>query len=372
MAGNHTEIEKRLWDVADELRANSKLKSSEYSTPVLGLLFLRYADHKFTHAEKELNAKKPANSRRTIGKTDYQALGVMFLPEKARYSYLLARPEGADIGRAINEAMKAIEEENEDLKGILPKTYAAFDNSLLVTLLKTFASIPMDIEGDVFGKIYEYFLGEFAKTEGSKGGEFYTPTSIVKLIVEVIEPYHGRIFDPACGSGGMFAQSAKFVQSHTARTPSPRLSPSGRGKSAAEGEGADALSHISIYGQERVTETVRLAKMNLAVHGLSGDVREGNTYYEDIHQSVSKFDFVMANPPFNVDRIDKDRLSKDKRFPFGLPRADNGNYIWIQVFHSALNTNGRAGFVMANSAGDAEMEIRKKLIQSGVILRPDK
>jgi len=202
MAGNHSEIEKRLWDAADELRANSKLKSSEYSPPVLGLIFLRYADQKFSQAEKDLNAKRPAKSRRTIGKTDYQANGVMYLPDKARYSYLLSRPEGSDIGKAINDAMKAIEEENEDLKGVLPKSYSAFDNSLLVTLLKTFASIPMDIEGDVFGKIYEYFLGEFAKAEGSKGGEFFTPTSIVRLIVEIIEPYHGRMFDPASGSAG--------------------------------------------------------------------------------------------------------------------------------------------------------------------------
>jgi type I restriction enzyme M protein len=348
MASNHSEIEKRLWDAADELRANSKLKSSEYSPPVLGLIFLRYADQKFSQAEKDLNAKRPANSRRTIGKTDYQANGVMYLPDKARYSYLLSRPEGSDIGKAINDAMKAIEEENEDLKGVLPKSYSAFDNSLLVTLLKTFASIPMDFEGDVFGKIYEYFLGEFAKAEGSKGGEFFTPTSIVRLIVEIIEPYHGRMFDPASGSAGMFVQSARFVARH-------------KGNPNAE---------ISIFGQEKTAETVRLAKMNLAVHGLSGDIREGNTYYEDIHASVGKFDFVMANPPFNVNRIDKDRLAKDPRFPFGLPRADNGNYLWIQIFYSALNATGRAGFVMANSAGDAggsELEIRKHLIQSGAV-----
>jgi type I restriction enzyme M protein len=348
MPSNLNEIEKRLWGAADELRANSKLKSSEYSTPVLGLIFLRYADHKFTHAEKELNAKKPTGSRRTIGKTDYQALGVMYLPEKARYDYLLKRPEGSDIGRAINDAMKAIEEENEDLKGILPKTYSAFDNSLLVTLLKTFAAIPMDIEGDVFGRVYEYFIGEFARAEGQKGGEDYTPTAVVKLIVEIIEPYHGRIYDPACGAGGMFVQSGRFVENHK-KNPS---------------------AEIMVYGQERVTETVRLAKMNLAVHGLSGEIREGNTYYEDIHASVGRYDFTMANPPFNVDRIDKDRLSKDKRFPFGLPRTDNGNYIWIQIFYSALNATGRAGFVMANSASDArasELEIRKKLIETGAV-----
>ncbi|CAG0993599.1 putative type I restriction enzymeP M protein [Methanosarcinales archaeon] len=209
MAGNHNEIEKRLWSAADELRANSKLKSSEYSVPVLGLIFLRYADHKFTMAKQELDGK--STGRRAVGKTDYQAQGVLYLPEAARFSRLLNLPEGADIGKAINESMRAIEAENEELKDILPKTYNHLDNSTLVELLKTFNSVPMDIEGDAFGKIYEYFLGKFAMSEGQKGGEFFTPTSIVKLIVEVIEPYHGRIFDPACGSGGMFVQSARFV-----------------------------------------------------------------------------------------------------------------------------------------------------------------
>jgi len=346
MPGNHNEIEKRLWDAADELRANSALKSSEYSVPVLGLIFLRYADHKFSHVEKELAEK--STGRRKIGKTDYQARGVMYLPEKARFSTLLNLPEGADIGKAINAAMKAIEDENEELKGVLPRNYAAFENDLLFTLLKNFASIPIDIEGDVFGKIYEYFLGKFAMAEGSKGGEFFTPTSLVRLIVEVIEPFHGRIFDPADGSGGMFVQSARFVENHK-RNPN---------------------AEIMVYGQDRVAETVRLCKMNLAVHGLSGDIREGNTYYEDIHESVGKFDFVMANPPFNVDKVDKERLANDPRFPFGLPKPDNANYLWIQIFYSALNPKGRSGFVMANSASDArgsEMEIRKKLIEGGVV-----
>jgi hypothetical protein len=306
MAGNHTEIERRLWDAADELRANSKLKSSEYSTPVLGLIFLRYADHKFAIAEREINASRPANSRRIVGKTDYQARGVLYLPEAARFANLLKLPEGADIGKAINDAMKAIEAENDDLKGVLPKTYSAFEKGTLVTLLKQFAAIPMDIGGDVFGKIYEYFLGEFARAEGSKGGEFFTPTCLVSLIVEIIEPYHGLILDPACGSGGMFVQSARFVQKHK-KNPN---------------------AEISIYGQERVAETVRLCKMNLAVHGLAGDIREANTYYEDLHECVGKFDFVKANPPFNVDRVDKDRLAKDKRFPFGLPRTDNAIRLW--------------------------------------------
>jgi type I restriction enzyme M protein len=345
MPANHSEIEKRLWDAADELRANSKLKSSEYSIPVLGLIFLRYADQKFAEAEKRLSQK--GNGRRKISKTDYQAQGVLFIPEKARFASLLNLPEGADIGKAINEAMKAIEAENEDLKDVLPKTFNTLDKSLLVSLLKNFSSIPMTIEGDAFGKIYEYFLGKFAMAEGQKGGEFFTPTSIVKLIVEIIEPYHGRIFDPACGSGGMFVQSTVFVEHHKKN-----------------------VNELSIYGQEKVAETIRLCKMNLSVHGLSGDIRQAVTYYEDSHKSVGKFDFVMANPPFNVDKVDKERIKDDPRYPFGLPKADNANYLWIQVFYSTLNQTGRAGFVMANSAGDArgsELEIRRQMLEAGAV-----
>lgn len=347
MPANHNEIEKRLWQAADELRANSKLRSSEYSTPVLGLIFLRYASHKFAEVERELQEKQ--SRRREIGPTDYQARGAIYLPEASRFENLLKLPEGSDIGRQINLAMTLIENNNPKLDGVLPKNYSAFDNDLLVSLLKNFAAIPMSLEGDVFGKIYEYFLGEFAKAEGSKGGEFFTPTSLVKLIVEVIEPFHGRIFDPACGSGGMFVQSARFVENHH-KNPN---------------------AEITVYGQEKTEETVRLCKMNLAVHGLEGEIRQGNSYYEDLHDAVGKFDFVMANPPFNVDRIDKERLKDDKaRFPFGMPRSDNGNYIWIQKFYSALNKSGRAGFVMANSASDArgsELEIRKALIESGAV-----
>jgi type I restriction enzyme M protein len=279
---------------------------------------------------------------------DYQAKGVLYLPENARFSTLIQQPEGANIGAAINDAMRAIEAENPDLKDVLPKTYNRFENSLLKELLKTMNSVPMDIEGDAFGKIYEYFLGNFARAEGQKGGEFFTPTSIVKLIVGIMEPYLGRIFDPACGSVGMFVQSARFVEEHK-KNPTDVL---------------------SVYGQEKVAETVRLGKMNLAVHGLAGDIRQGNTYYEDLHKSVGKFDFVMANPPFNVDRVDKDRLKDDPRFPFGMPRVDNANYLWIQIFYSALNDTGRAGFVMANSASDArgsELDIRKRLIEERVV-----
>jgi type I restriction enzyme M protein len=345
---NKNQLEGRLWGAADELRANSKLKASEYSIPVLGLIFLRYADVKFGEAEKHIAEQGSGRRRSMGGKERYQAIGVLYLPEAARFGNLLKRPEGENIGQAINDAMRAIEAENPDLKDVLPKTYNRLEKATLVELLKLMGSIPMDIEGDAFGKIYEYFLGKFAMTEGQKGGEFYTPTSIVKLIVEIIEPFHGRIFDPACGSAGMFVQSARFVQEHK----------------------ANPSQEISVYGQERVAETVRLGKMNLAVHGLAGDIRQGNTYYEDLHNSPSKFDFVMANPPFNVDRVDKERLKDDPRFPLGLPRVDNANYLWIQTFYSALSAKGRAGFVMANSASDArasELEIRRQLIEAKAV-----
>jgi len=344
--GNMQDLEGRLWGAADELRANSKLKSSEYAIPVLGLIFLKYADHKFATAQQEIEGK--STGRRKVGKTDYQAKGVLYLPDEARFSHLIQLPENANVGKAINEAMKAIEAENEPLKDVLPKTYHTMESKSLSTLLKTFNSIPMDVEGDVFGKIYEYFLGSFAMAEGQKGGEFFTPTSIVKLIVDVIEPFHGLLLDKACGSGGMFVQSARFVKERK-KNPS---------------------DEISICGVERVAETVRLCKMNLAVHGLEGDIRQGNSYYEDPHNARGRFDFVMANPPFNVDKIDKEKLKDDKRFPFGMPNTDNGNYLWIQLFYSSLNDKGRAGFVMANSASDArgsEMEIRKKLIEDKAV-----
>ena len=350
MPSTNGDIESRLWAAADQLWANSSLRPSEFSNPVLGLIFLRYADHRFTEAEKEIGSigsTKPG-SRRAVGKEDYQARGVLYLPEQARFSALRKLPEGADLAQATIDAMKAIEAENEELKDILPKTYKRLENATLIQLFRILGGLPMDIEGDSFGKIYEYFLGKFAIKEGQKGGEFFTPTSLVKLIVEIIEPYHGKIFDPACGSGGMFVQSAMFVEHHR----------------------KVAATEISIYGQERVAETIRLAKMNLSVHGLSGDIRDGNTYYEDRHNSRGKYDFVMANPPFNVSGVDKEKVKDDPRFALGMPSTDNANYLWMQVFYSALNEKGRAGFVMANSAADArgaELEIRKKLIQSGAV-----
>ena len=335
------ELQSKLWETADQLRANSELKSSEYASPVLGLIFLRYADQRFERATAEVGE---GNKRRKIGPDDYKAIGALYLPEESRFERLLNQPESAELGKAINKAMEAIEDHNQDLRGVLPKDYARIPDDILGELLRLLQSLPEAVEGDGFGLIYEYFLGKFALAEGRGGGEFFTPSSIVRLIVEVLEPYHGKIYDPACGSGGMFVQSAHFVERH-------------RGKPSDE---------LSIYGQERVADTVRLAKMNLAVHGLGGDIRQGNTYYEDLHESFGQFDFVMANPPFNVDKVDKTKLEDDDRFPFGLPTADNANYLWIQTFYSALNGTGRAGFVMANSSSDArgsELEIRRKLIE---------
>ncbi len=339
------ELERHLWDAADDLRANSSLKASEYGTPVLGLIFLRFADTKFTAAQAAIESKRSA--RRTIGPQHYHAQRVVYLTDESRFERLLALPESSDLGRAINGAMIAIEKDNPDLVGVLPRTYTSIDNSTLTSLLRHINGYTKDLEGDAFGLIYEYFLAKFALSEGQGAGEFFTPASIVRLIVEIIEPFHGRIFDPACGSGGLFVHSAHFVERH-------RHSP------------ADELS---VFGQEKAAETVRLAKMNLAIHGLSGDIAEGNSYYDDRHKSVGRFDFVMANPPFNVDRIDKSKLVDDARFP-ALPKADNGNYLWIQLFATALNATGRAGFVMANSASDArhsEAEIRRGLIEDGLV-----
>jgi type I restriction enzyme M protein len=341
-----TDLQNRLWDAADQLRANSRLRLADFSWPVLGLIFLKHADYRFSAADLDIQANW-TSKRRQPGETDYQARGVMFLPEAARYDTLLNLPEGANIGQAVNDAMKAIEEKNSALRDVLPKTYNRLDNDLLTSLLKTFNGIDTSGDEDTFGLIYEYFLGKFAMGEGQRGGEFFTPVSLVKLIVEIIEPYTGRIYDPACGSGGMFVQSANFIKRHQQH-----------------------LGDFSIYGQERVTQTVRLCKMNLAVHGLEGDVRPSNTYYEDLHRAVGRFDFVMANPPFNVNGVDYDKLKGDPRYPLGIPTANNANYLWVQLFYSSLNEQGRAGFVMANSASDArgsEGAIREELIKRGAV-----
>ncbi|QUM87425.1 SAM-dependent DNA methyltransferase [Moritella sp. 36] len=350
------QLEKQLWSAADSLRANTGLTAQEYSRPILGLIFLRYAEFRFTQAKESIESKGSSRRRGSSDiKSKIQAEGAMYVPDDALYSNLLALPEGSNIGLNVNNAMKALEAENEAIKDALPKTYTRFDNGILKGLLKNFNAIDFGMGSDVFGRIYEYFLNEFAKTEGQGGGEFFTPSALVSLITEIIEPYHGKVFDPACGSGGMFVSSADFVASHN----------------------KNASDELSIFGQEKTGDTVRLSKMNLAVHGLQGDIREGNSYYENPFDLAEgkvvdgkqhgQFDYVMANPPFNVNEIQKDRLEGDKqRFPYGMPRNDNGNYLWIQMFYSALNETGRAGFVMANSASDArgsEQEIRQQLIE---------
>jgi type I restriction enzyme M protein len=347
MNDKYKNLEENLWQAANQLWSNANLKPSERTQPVLGLIFLKFADVLFTKASKKLQENNKSG-RREISKVDYQAKGVLYLPEKARYSYLINLTESHDIAQAIEDAMKLIEDENEKAEMVLPRGYKKIDNSLLLTLLKQFNAIPDDIEGDVFGRIYEYFLGNFASSEGQKGGEFFTPTSLVKLIVEIIEPYSGKILDPACGSGGMFVQSAKFVKQHK----------------------KDPTKELRIFGQELVTQNVNIAKMNLAINGLEGKIMQGNTYKEDLHNSVGSFDYVMANPPFNGKGVDKDTIKDNPRFKFGMPSTDNANYLWIQIFYSALNETGRAGFVMANSASDArhsEMEIRKKIIEERVV-----
>jgi len=348
--------EQELWDAANKLRASSSLKTTEFSNPVLGLIFLKYADYKFNEGRKQLT-KTTISRRSSLSEKDrFHDLGILYLPEKARFSYLLNLPESENTSKALNEAMSLIEQENLTvLDGVLPKNYQRLGNTILKGLLKQFNAIDMSkIEGDAFGKIYEFFLGKFASAEGQRGGEFFTPTTLVQLIVEILKPMQGNIYDPACGSGGMFVQSSEFIK---------------RNKGVPN-------EKIVIYGQEKTEETVKLCKMNLAVHGLEGHIHTGNTMETDLMSetdlgtSIGKMNFVMANPPFNVKGVDKKKLAKDSRYCFGIPTADNANYLWIQCFYSALSTNGRAGFVMPNSASDArqtEQLIREKIIKDGVV-----
>ena len=335
-----------LWAAADELRANSKLTPGQYRDPVLGLVFLAYAENRFEAVRGDVEANRsPRNPARP---EDYKAKSVLYVPSESRLSHIVALPESHDIGKAVDDAIKGVEAANPELKDILPRGYQKLERATLIDLLRLFAPLPTQLTGDAFGFIYEDFLSNFAAQEGKGGGEYFTPYSIVRLIVEILEPFQGRVFDPACGSGGMFVQCAKFVERHH----------------------ESAGRKLSIYGAEKTEDTVPLAKMNLALHGLSGEIRQANSYYEDPHKAVGAFDYVMANPPFNVDKVKKGQLVGDKRYPFGLPKADNANYLWIQQFYAALTDTGRAGFVMANSAGDAghsEKEIRKQLVESGTV-----
>ncbi|MBI3524333.1 MAG: SAM-dependent DNA methyltransferase [Betaproteobacteria bacterium] len=366
-------LEADLWSAADKLRANSDLKSSEYATPVLGLIFLKFADNNYRRHETEIHAEytklKGTRREKKISDIAIEKCG-FYLPDHARYEHLLNLPEEKNIAKALKEAMKAIEEYRPELEGVLPKDeYAALtrtDKTIPQALLRTFADIPANATGDLFGQIYEYFLSEFARSEGQKGGEFFTPRSVVRLMVEIIEPHGGKVFDPACGSGGMFVQSAQFIAEHR-----------------KELQGSD--SGVYVCGQEKTLDTVKLAKMNLAVNGLRGEIKQANTYYEDPYQSLGAFDYVLANPPFNVDDVSLSSVEKDKRFnTYGIPRnkskvkkADegketvpNGNYLWISLFATSLKEKGRAALVMANSASDArhsEAGIRQTLIEQNLI-----
>ncbi len=367
------QLEADLWSAADKLRANSDLKSSEYATPVLGLIFLKFADNNYRRHEAEIIAEyqklKGSRREKKISDIAIEKCG-FYLPDHARYEHLLNLPEEKNIAKALKEAMKAIEEYKPELEGVLPKDeYAALtrtDKTIPQQLLRTFADIPADTTGDLFGQIYEYFLSEFARSEGQKGGEFFTPRSVVRLMVEIIEPHGGKVFDPACGSGGMFVQSGQFIAEHR-----------------KELKGAE--SGVYVCGQEKTRDTVNLAKMNLAVNGLRGEIKQANTYYEDPFNSFGAFDYVLANPPFNVDDVSLSSVEKDKRFnTYGIPRnkskvkkADvgketvpNGNYLWINLFATSLKPQGRAALVMANSASDAhhsEADIRKTLIEQNLI-----
>jgi type I restriction enzyme M protein len=380
MTGNafsHIEkIEARLWEAADQLRANSKLTSSEYCMPVLGVVFLRHASNRYYAALRQIEAEQATGTmpQRPLQAADFKKRRALMLPERARYDEILGQTSDKAIGARLVEAMETIENAFAPLQGQLPKDYEKFEDDLLENLLRIFDSeILRTASGDVFGRIYEYFLMKFAIQGAQDNGEFFTPPSLVQVIVNFIEPSHGIVFDPACGSGGMFVQTSHFL----------------------EHEGKDTMNEVTFYGQEKTATTIRLALMNLAVHGLEGKILEANTFYQDEHRLTDgkplwgNCDFVMANPPFNVDMVDAERIKTDCRLPFGLPgttkgksagrkqgeeakknkeTVSNGNYLWISYFHSYLNPQGRAGFVMssqASSAGHGEALARKKLVETG-------
>jgi len=348
-------LEKRLWEAADQLRANSGLGSNEYFMPVLGILFLRQAYNRYSLVAKEVEQSLPARSgaKRLSTKDDFTKRRSIFLREESQFEYLVSLRGEINTGKSLNHSMELIEEDYESLTGILPKDYEAFGNDLLRSLLRIFNDeVLKKAAGDVFGRIYEYFLMKFAMQGAHDNGEFFTPPSIVQTIVNVIEPDHGIVFDPASGSGGMFVQTSHFLESLE----------------------KEVQKMVTFYGQEKNETTIRIAKMNLAVHGLEGNIIKGNTFYEDQHEMLGKADFVMTNPPFNVDGVDAEKIKSDPRLPFGLPGVNNkgtvsnGNYLWISYFYSYLNPKGRAGFVMssqASSAGHGEMTVRKKMIETG-------
>ena len=353
-------IEKRLWKSADTLRANSELASNEYFLPVMGLIFLRHAYSRYLSVKDDIVATLPSRGGKTraLTKEDFSKKSAIYLKTEAQFDYLIALKDADNRAEAIIHAMESIEADYSNLRNQLPKQeYNNIPNDVLGMLLRTLN--PEELKkatGDIFGRIYEYFLTQFADQGAHDGGEFFTPVSLVQLLVNVLEPDHGKIFDPACGSGGMFVQSAHFMERH-----------------------AQDPHELTFFGHEKNRVTTRLAKMNLAVHGLEGNVEGGEsaiTYYNDPHEGLfGTVDYVMANPPFNVDEVDADKIKGEKRrLPFGLPgvnknkKVSNGNYLWIQYFYSYLNATGKAGFVMssqASSAGRDEAKVREQLVKTG-------
>ncbi len=353
-------FEADLWKVADNLRANSNLASNEYFMPILGLLFLRHATNRYYEVLEEISEAKESGSMpdREVREADFTSRGAMMLPEEARYDHILAQPKDGKLGAAVTDAMKAIEDKFERLQGQLPNDYHRFEDGVLEDMMKAFDSEALrKASGDTFGRIYEYFLDQFSRQGAHDNGEFFTPPSIVQTIVNVIEPDHGTVFDPAAGSCGMFVQTSHFMESR----------------------GESAIDKATFFGHEKNETTAKIAQINLAVHGLEGKLRAGNeaiTYYHDPHELFGQCDFVMANPPFNVDEVDEERVKGDKRLPFGLPgvnkskKVSNANYLWLQYFYSYLNENGRAGAVMssqASSSGRDEAKVRQKMVESGAV-----
>lgn len=355
---NIRKLEAELWEAADLLRADSKVTSQEYCMPVLGLIFLRYAYSRFKFVEAEVLKNRPVRNGRIlpVEADDFKTKSAIFLPEEARYDYLLNLPDNTDMGQAINHAMELIEEQSAQLKGILPKNYTILQNDLLRELLRIFNNSAFnEMKDDIIGRIYEYFLNKFAPAVASDDGVFFTPKSLVRMIVNIIEPKHGTILDPACGSGGMFVSSADFIEQY----------------------GANANTAMTFFGQEKVEYNAKLCIMNMAVHGLNAKIVSGdeaNSFYHDAHNLEGRCDYVMANPPFNVDKVKSETAQNAGRLPFGLPSVNknkevgNANYLWISYFHAYLNETGRAGFVMASSATDSQgkdKDIREKLVQTG-------
>ena len=365
-------LEADLWESADLLRADSKLTSNQYCMPVLGLLFLRYAYGRFKRVEAEILKNRPSRGGRVlpVEPSDFASKSALFLPKEAQFDYLVNLPANISsanlknahgqplnsLGEVVNNAMELVESQSEKLKGVLPKTSTDFKDELLAELLRTFNNNALDdVGGDVMGRIYEYFLSKFAKNIASDDGVFFTPKSLVKMIVNVLEPAYGVLLDPACGSGGMFVQTGDFVNA----------------------AGMASNETMTFYGQEKVEYNAQLCQMNMAVHGLTGVVKSGdeaNSFYHDAHNLEGQCDYVMANPPFNVDKVKAETCQSAGRLPFGLPGVNknkefgNGNYLWISYFYSYLNEKGRAGFVMAASATDSQgkdKDIREKLVATG-------